>query len=61
MAESIYKFYQKAQFSDKDDYINSIRTTERNLGIINRRINSLDRQGTPWKLYKDGKLYRQSK
>ncbi len=55
-----YEFYQEAKFSDGNEMIKSISCTEKNLHTVERRIESLNRNNTPWKLYMNKILIRES-
>jgi len=55
-----YEFYQEAKFSDGKQMIKSISCTEKNLHTVERRIESLNRNNTPWKLYVNKTLIRES-
>ena len=55
-----YEFYQEAKFRDNNEMIKSISCTEKNLPTIEERIKSLNRNNTPWKLYMNGILIRES-
>ena len=55
-----YEFYQEAKFSDGKQMIKSISCTEKNLHTVERRIESLARNNTQWKLYLNGVLIRKS-
>jgi len=55
-----YEFYQEAKFSDGKQMIKSISCTEKSLHTVEKRIESLNRNNTPWKLYVNKTLIRES-
>ena len=55
-----YEFYQEAKFSDGKQMIKSISCTEKSLHTVDKRIESLNRNNTPWKLYMNKTLIKES-
>jgi|6_EtaG_2_1085325.scaffolds.fasta_scaffold21584_2 hypothetical protein len=60
MSSPHYEFYQESKFSNGKQMIKSISCTEKNLHTVERRIESLARNNTQWKLYLNGVLIRKS-
>ena len=55
-----YEFYQRAKFKEGKQFIKSIICTQICYDIIERRIESLNRNDTPWKLYMNKTLIKES-
>jgi len=56
-----YEFYQRAKFKEGKQFVKSIICSENCYDIIERRIESLNRNDTPWQLHKNGKMIQRSK